>query len=124
MKYSLHFVFVKFLKWQPCHFPVMIFWLLWAIYLGFSQCLLLFMLVLLSPISSFNIFLLEMVQHCFQQIWNVFYFASNVNFCVAIVMKLFDLCMYRRFLCRCRVGLNYSFTQSNKQDSLTKLLSF
>ena len=33
-------------------------------------------------------------------------------------------CMYKWFSCRCRVGLNYSFTQSNKWDSLTKLLLF
>ena len=32
----------QFLKWQPCHFPVMVFWFLWAIYLVFSQCLLFF----------------------------------------------------------------------------------
>ena len=30
----------KFLEWQPCHFPVMVFWLFWAIYLGFSKCFL------------------------------------------------------------------------------------
>ena len=36
----LKYFFWGFLKWQPCIFPVMVFWLLWAIYLGFSQCLL------------------------------------------------------------------------------------
>ena len=53
-----------FLKWQPCHFPVMVFWLLWAIYLGFSQYLLWFMLVFLTPISIYNSFLLVMAQLC------------------------------------------------------------
>ena len=53
-----------FLKWQPCHFPVMVFWLLWAIYLGFSQCVILFMLVLLSHISIYNNFLVGMAQLC------------------------------------------------------------
>ena len=53
---------VHFLKWQPCHFPVMVFWLLWAIYLGFSQCLLWFLLVFLFPISINNLFLLGMAQ--------------------------------------------------------------
>ena len=32
--------------------------------------------------------------------------------------------IYRRFLCRCHVGLNCSFIRRNKWDSLTKFLSF
>ena len=30
--------FFSFLKWQPCHFPVIIFCLFRSIYQGFSQC--------------------------------------------------------------------------------------
>ena len=45
-----------FLKWHPCHFPVMLFWLFWASYLEFSQCFIWFMLVFLSPIRIDNLY--------------------------------------------------------------------
>ena len=43
-------LFCFFLKWQPCHFPVLLFCLFRVIYLGFCQCSFRIMLVVLSPI--------------------------------------------------------------------------
>ena len=52
------------LEWQPSHTPVIVFWLFGGIYLGFSACLLWFMLVFWLPISIYNLFLLGMAQLC------------------------------------------------------------
>ena len=58
-------------------------------------------------------------------------FLLNLIFCVQSLLLISTLHIwskinitYRRFSRRCRISLNYSFTQSNKWDSLTKLLSF
>ena len=54
--------------WNVSHaISLMVFWFLWAIYLGLSQCLLWFVLVFLSPISIYILCLLGMAQLCFSK---------------------------------------------------------
>ena len=48
---------IFFFKWQPCHFSAMVFWLFSTIYPGISHCLLWFLLVFLSPISTYSFLL-------------------------------------------------------------------
>ena len=48
------------MKWQPCHLKVMVFCLLRAISLGFHQCSLRIMLVVLSPYVLYAVIVMKL----------------------------------------------------------------
>ena len=94
-------------EYLPYNFPVMVFWLLWAIYLGFSQCLFLFMLVFSYPLSMYNLFLLGMAQFCVSTILESIYFLSNDVLYVAILTKLFVSLIYLKNIYNHRINISF-----------------